>query len=474
MWSEGTYQYPPLYFFILAVASSLLGNEVLALKITAVFTICLLPLTTYTLAKKLFDDDLSALVAAWVVSIPPIAVEMLGWGGYPNLLGLTFLPLAFRSILCLIEKPNFKNVTRSLLLTLTIVLTHHLTFLIFFGTLTLWVLALGILQMKRKFASVAFSLLSALAIFVTYRVLFAWPPQFILSNEAAYYFPNFTVSFGTIMWIFKDVILLSFLSIIAFASVILLLKEKFELSKTSFLVAWLVTPIIMSQGHLLGLPLDYPRIFIFMFQPFLLLVALPLSLPKVFAEKISFKRLGLDFMGYLNCFKQKKNRRKWIFSGKRLVVYGLMFLSVSTTLMTLTRGVETVKNVDSLYNSIDHYGDHAKLDLTDWILKNTNAEDVFVAEEQSGRWIEGLAIRPVLMYQKPAFLFMKGEAERAYDARKIFTSTYGIKNGFTWIFDQAPLSTFSPMIAFKHLGDYENLLYLDMNSTQVDWSKENG
>jgi len=476
MWNEGTYQYPPLYFLLLAAVSLLVGSEVLALKLTAIFAFCLRPVTTYIFAKKIFGGRLPALAAAWLASIPPFAVEMLGWGGYPNLLGLAILPVAFCSILSLTEKASFKSVFATLMLALTVVLTHHLTFLVFLGTLALWALGLGLTKMKRECMATCLAMLFTLIFFVGYRLILAWPPQFVLFNEAAYYRLTLAANIGTIMWVFKDKLLLFLLFLSAFLSIILSLEEGFNARGLSLLVAWVVAPLLMSQGNLLGVAMDYPRIFIFAVQPFLILAAMPLSfLNKVLAESSSFKHsIKRDPSIFLKGFKLGKLGSRWRLSGKRMLVCVLVAIALSSTLMNLALGVETIRRVELWYRDVDYYGDGEKLNATIWILNNTDSEDVFVAEEKIGRWIEGLGRRPVLLYQEPSYLFMEGEAERSYAARAILTSKYGMFNGFVWVFDQAPYGIFSPIVSFRFRGDYEDLLYLGLNSSRVEWVSENG
>lgn len=476
MWNEGTYQYPPLYFLLLAAASLLTGNEVLALKLTAMLAFCLRPATTYMLAKKIFGGRLPALAAAWLASIPPFTVEMLGWGGYPNLLGLVILPAAFCSILSLTEKTNFKNVLATLTLALTLVLTHHLTFLVFLGTLALWALGLSLMKMKRECAAVGLAMLFTLIFFAGYRLVLAWPSQFVLFNEAALHHLTLAANIGTIMWIFKDRLLLFLLFLSAFLSIVLSSDEGFNMGRLSLLVAWVAAPLLMTQGNVLGLAMDYPRVFIFAVQPFLILAAMPLSfLNKVLAESSSFKHgLERDLSVFLRGLKLGKLGSRWRLSGKRLLVCVMAVITLSAALMNLALGVETVRRVELWYTGVDYYGDGEKLDAANWILDNTRPEEVFVAEEKIGRWIEGLGRRPVLLYQKPSYLFMEGEAERSYAARSILTSSHGMSNGLVWVFDQAPHGVFSPIVSFYFRGDYEDLLYLDLNSSRVEWISGDG
>lgn len=472
MWNEGTYQYPPLYFLLLAVSAFLVRNEVLALKLTAVLVFCLRPLTTYLFAKRVFGGRASGLAAAWLTSIPPFAVEMLGWGGYPNLLGLVVLPLAFYSTLNLVEEASVENLAAALILALTVMFTHHLTFLVFVGVLSLWVLTLASMREKHKFMMAGFVLAFSLSAFAVYRLTLAWPNQFVLFNEAAYYRLTLAANPGSVMWVFKDRLLLFLVFLAAFLSMVLSVEEKMEKrGSLALLAAWVLAPLLMSQGNLLGVTMDYVRIFLFTAQPLLIFAAMPFTfLGKVFEGCSGFLyTLRDDLTAFLKSVKERRLRGRVKPSGKRLLVLALVSVTLIAAAMNLAWGVETFRRVEAYYNGVDYYGDREKLEAAEWVLENTSPGEVFVAEEQIGRWIEGLGRRKVLLYQDPEFLFMEGEVERAYAARGIFTSNYGILNGFVWVFDQAPYGRFSPIVSFYLKGDYRELMYVDPAYIQVRW-----
>ena len=83
------WQYPPLFFLLLSGFSFVIHDEVLALKLVAALLYAAQPLSIYAFARR--AGKLSGLVAAFASSVARLSTEMLGWGGYPNLLGFALL-----------------------------------------------------------------------------------------------------------------------------------------------------------------------------------------------------------------------------------------------------------------------------------------------------------------------------------------------------------------------------------------------
>ena len=97
MWNQTTFQYPPLFFVLVAALSGLLG-EVRSLEVWSLIAYALVPLVTYFFMKELFKDRVVAVAGAWLTGFTPIWFEMFGWGGYPDLLGLAMLAFGFLGV----------------------------------------------------------------------------------------------------------------------------------------------------------------------------------------------------------------------------------------------------------------------------------------------------------------------------------------------------------------------------------------
>jgi len=453
MWEETPFQYPPLFFVILAVAESLFRDPILSIKLVALGCYFIFPLTMYVLSKRTFNSPFAGIVAAWLTAFYPLYLEFMGWGGYPNILGFAALSVAFYYIMNCVGGRSLKDTVCASVLIVVVILAHHLTSLVFLGTLALWAV-FSIAQKSSERRTVLVLLLVALSAFLVYRLLFAWPLEYVFFNEAAYHGLRVSVE---VYWVFKSPFLsASFSAALLFSIPILIENTRTEGFKSRFLGAWMLTALLGTQGYLLRVALDYNRIFFFLFQPLVLLAS-------ACASRISLEKLS--------SILHDRGKSPWAFARSlkrehsvQLVALAIaILLAVSATL----QGLQTVRDIHYWYEGQDPYGDEHKYQAVDW-LSGAEVNSVIVAEEPIGRWIEGVSQRRVLLHTPPKFLFMKGEQEREYDARALLTSQYGIRSERgIWIFEQAPYGHLSPIIAFYHLGDYVSSLLLDADDSYV-------
>jgi len=137
MWEETPFQYPPLFFIILAVAESLFRDPILSVKLVALGCYFIFPLTMFVLSKRTFNSPFAGIVAAWLTAFYPLYLEFMGWGGYPNILGFAALSAAFYCIMNCIERKSLKDTVCASVFIIVVILAHHLTSLVFLGTLAL-------------------------------------------------------------------------------------------------------------------------------------------------------------------------------------------------------------------------------------------------------------------------------------------------------------------------------------------------
>jgi len=457
MWEEGTYQYPPIFFALTGIVAKLTGDVIVSLKFVALASFFFFPIAMYFLSKKMFGSPLTGIAVAWLTAFFPLFLEYMGWGGYPNILAYAFLSLAFYFMIRYIEEKKLVSVTLILaaISITTVVLTHHLTSLILLGALVFWfLLSIVFKGFERKHVITLLAI--TFSVLLAYRLVCAWPSDFSFYNIAAYYRLRASVNFH---FLFKDFIVLA-LFMIAFAlSVLAMFYTKISGYKTRLITAWVITPIVATQGYLLNVSLDYNRIFFFVFQPLILLASASVLLVNP-RELIGF-------------FKTIPRSFTWV--RKRSHVVGLVSILVIGLLTSLcvSIGVATVRNINSWYSFLDPYGDCDKFRAVDWLTKNSNPLDIIVAEEPIGRWIEGYCKRRVLLHTPPWFLFMKGEVEREHVARSLLTSQFGIKSMDVWVLEQSPYGCMSPVIAFNYLGDYINTLYLSTEHSYLSFTESN-
>lgn len=457
MWEEGIYQYPPIFFILTGVVAELTGNLIVSLKSVALVSFFIFPIAMYFLSKKIFGRSLAGVAAAWLTAFFPLFLEFMGWGGYPNILAFAFLSIAFFFMTRYVEgkKLMATNLIPVAVSIMIVTLTHHITSLILIGVLALWFL-LSILFKGVEKKHVATLLVITLSVFLVYRLVCVWPPDFSFNNIAAYYRLRATVN---LHYIFKNEIFLALFAVACTLGILAMIHTRIPSYKTRLVTAWTLTPLIATQGYLFNVSLDYNRIFFFIFQP-LLLLASASALMVNLKEPISFSKTTLK------SFKWIKKRSN-IIRLTSIAVLGIL------ALLGTSISIATVKNINAWYSFIDPYGDNDKFLAVDWLAKNSNPLDTIVAEEPIGRWIEGYCKRRVLLHTSPWFLFMKGEVEREYAARSLLTSQFGIQGMNVWVLEQSPYGCMSPIIAFNYLGDYINTLFLSAEYSYLSLTESN-
>lgn len=456
MWEQTTLQYPPLFFVLVTGFSGLMG-EIRSLEVWALVAYALVPLVTYFFVDELFHDKVVAVAGAWLTGFTPIWFEMFGWGGYPDLLGLALLPLGFLGVLKVSEKWSIQNFALLAAGSILIPVAHHLTFIAFVGVLAVWGLA-SVLFDRGSLRAIGLSLLVTLVTFGFVR-LAAGPEQFLLSNPAALTY--LLANGGALLYMFKNPAYLAVLYIVAAATMGLFLVERRYRTQALLLVCWVLVPVLGTQGHLIGVASDYNRVLFFFAQPFMLMVAASL----VYRSEVRVLLTNMKNFGTKGILMGAGKGG----AGKPIAASVIILLSLSTLVYTPLLGAQTVGNINAFYNTTDTYGDTSKLQVADFISSHTSPTAVVVAENTMARWVEGLAQRRVLLSLAPQYLFLTGELARDYAANAILFSDRGMRNGYAWVFDQAPFAQFSPLIGFYMGNEYQQVAALNDSGSSVSW-----
>ncbi|MEM2430329.1 MAG: hypothetical protein QW779_07370 [Nitrososphaerales archaeon] len=456
MWDQNAWQYPPLSL-ILIILLKRIFDPISSLKLLGILSLSLQPIPAFLLARKITKSNLAGLLSAYSSSMMPLYIEMLGWGGYPNLLGFLMIGFAFYSILYTFENLSKKSIVMVIVLSILVMLTHHLTFGIYIGVIIFWALLMllfGREDKKFHWIVIFIALGATITSFLIYYYTLIWPPQYTLYNEAALYGLRFEIIEG-VPWVFKEpapIIAIGLIILAMFFGIRGVLEKRY----LTMLFSWSAFPCIATLGFLFNITLDYNRVFFFAIQPVMVLSATPIAL--LHSHKIELTPLFKFMRKALNSIMP------FNINYKKLGVYIIIALSIIASLNTFLIGIRVMGNVDSWRSSIDPYGDSEKMAALQWIIHNTSPNDTFVAEELIARWIEGFSERRVYLYTEPRFLFIKGQIERYYIASSILNSNYEIRNGYVRVLDQTPYNPIlSPQIYFWSRGMYHRSLFFNDN-----------
>lgn len=465
------WQYPPLFPIMLAALSYLI-DELFAIKLLALILFSLQSFPVYYIAKRITKSKLAALFSGLAACISPIQAEMIGWGGYPNLLAMILLAFSFLALIDFNEKGGKKAFALAVASGTLTVLAHHLTTIILLAVPIIWISFTYLVNRFPKYMlqdgrrenllrvrRVSLVLITWLAAFILYRIAI-WPPQYDPDNVAAFYALRFD-PITMVPWIFKGalpLLLILIISILGFLE----LRKWFEIRYLTFIEAWAFVPIAVTQAYLLGIYIDYNRMFIFVVQPIYLLISLPLAA----AMRSNKPMIG---MGYIT------KGIEWLIGvridARKVGALILFALTVLSSLSMLQLGFNTIGNVNSWYNGIDMYGDKPKLQALNWIRNNTEPNSTFIADENLGRWIEGYAQRPVYIYDSPQYLFLVGQLHRQQIAESILFANSIIANCYARVYDQSPFGKYSPLIKLQWQGNFVNLISIDEGASNITIGK---
>ena len=278
--------------------------------IAALFS-SLIVLCAYLITKSVWIES-GALIVAFLVAISRPDIEILLWGGYPNVITLLLIPVTFYLYL---QKDRFTLtpflVSTSILVG-SIYLTHSLSAAVF-GVTTVATVLLVMISPKTFRTSRKHVFYWLLPLFLG-AVLIA---PFLVKAIPAYLSAN--SSFVDISAINSALLstrvlpLTLILPLFACTFLFFFLSKEYKgrfLSLPAFLLfMWLIVPTILTQGFLFGLYVDYNRFLYFLVLPVLILIGM-------FIERgSSFFAYIIDNYRVLNSQLQKpakKVYKNWI------------------------------------------------------------------------------------------------------------------------------------------------------------------
>jgi hypothetical protein len=262
--------YPPLFHTFLAILLLFSGTvdvmvASLLLKFVVAIINVLILLSTYLLCRRLLGRGVATASAMFTILSVPL-FEMISWGGYPDFLGIAYIPLIFY----IMNKDYVAWVKTFLLflLSFTLVLTHQLSAFVFFLVFVPAFL-IGTVRSKRGLlAFIAVILGGSLAILAWYaEIILRYSNVFIYHiffelKEAVYSIHN--VSAEALVKTFGVTL---FLALAGIPLALVFLKSRKTLRAFPLLALWIAVPFFFSQSYLFGFLLNYDRFIYFLATP---------------------------------------------------------------------------------------------------------------------------------------------------------------------------------------------------------------
>ena len=415
--------------------------DYVAQAVVVAFFSSLIVLCAFLITKSVWNER-AAFVIAFLVAISRFDIEMLMWGGYPNVITLLLIPLTFYLYL---QKDRFSTapfLVSTSILAASIFLTHSLSAAIFVGVTALTVLF--VLVSPKTFGTSRKTGLYWLLPLIFGAVLVS-PflvnaiPAYLAENASA---PGVTgvsdITSATLSTriLPLELVLPLFAIILAFALFSKRFNGRFVTLPTLLLSTWLFVPLILTQGYLFGFIIDYNRFLYFVILPVLIFIAVLIDHGSTFFADIpdTYRSLTSHMQ------KAKKNTDKkiaWL-SGHlthKTVYASFLLFFLLLCLLVIPLFVNPSANMGQSVQSYYQVMDTPRWDAMQWIKSNTSANSVFVSDALYGWWLSGFAQRPTLSAVDPQYLTLARELPYAKNATYLLDTDYLVDNSLVQVRD---------------------------------------
>ena len=407
----------------------------------------------FLVTRKLWGES-TAFIVAFLVAVSRFDIEMLLWGGFPNVITLALIPLVFYFYLQREKFSLFPFLAVTTLVIGAIYLTHALSALMFISLAFTFVI-LGLVLSRKIGVTIKQLAVWVLPIFLGAVIV----SPFLVQAVPAYLGANSETFTGGVsdirLALLSTRVLPAEIVVPLFACVILFFlfskeyKGKFLTIPSLLLTLWIVVPMVFTQGYLIGLYTDYNRFLYFILFPLIILIGMVVDhsarlLAQIAHAYLSVPREKLQpWKGVNDLEARLKPRltRKNIYSGFLLALLVFLFLTVPLSL-TPWEGMR----VQGFYQVMDN----PSYDAMQWARENTPQGSVFVSDALYGWWFGGFAQRPTLSAVDPQYLTLSREFAPAKAAKNLLDTDYVVDNGLIQVReDGGYIARHNPMFLAK-------------------------
>ena len=434
-------------------------------------------LVAFLITKRLWSIS-AAYIVVFLVVLSRFDIEMLMWGGYPNVITLLLIPLTFYLYL---QKDRFSNVpffVSTSILAGSLFLTHSLSAGIFVAITFVVVLSILIIPKKlgvtRKTA-LYWLLPIVIGVVLVSPFLVEAVPAFLSDNAylntsaSSADIGNATISAHTLP---LAIVLPLFGLIPAF----LIFSKKIYnrwLTFPSFLLCmWVFICLVFTQGYLVNIPFDYNRFLYFLILPLLIFMAVLFDLAAGFFAGIvgTYRSFSRQVQVSQKAMNKRFARISSALTRKNLYsIFVLVFLLFSFIALPIftTPSANAGQSLQSFYQIMDN----PRWSAMQWAKQNTSGNAVFVADAQYGWWFGGFAQRPTLSAVDPQYLSLNREVDNATFAGNLLDTDYIIDNNSTMIpqvrDDGGYIARHNPQILVKQNWTYYPSSFFNFNSGET-------
>jgi hypothetical protein len=407
-------------------------NDYVAQTVVVSLFSSLIIVVAYLLTRKIWNSS-AALIVAFLVAVSRFDIEMLMWGGYPNVIAVMLIPLAFYLFL---EKDKlsvapFLVVTS--LISGAIFLTHSLSAVLFIA------ITLSTVIFTVVFAGRMGERRSGLILWVLPLILGAVTiSPFLIQVAPAYLGADAATFTGGVTAIREALLATKLLPLDIVVPLLIFVFLYFPFSKyytkkflslpTMLLVLWWLIPTLLTQGYLVGLYTDYTRFLYFVILPVIILIGLG------FYHVARYAGQGLGWLvshaKQMPQVRSSTNRTLHrILPHLEQKFFALIFTLVLVFYAFFSVGLFAPPVSGVGLQSFYQLMNQPEYEAIQWAKTNTPANAVFLTDAQYGWWFGGFAERPTLSAVEPEYLTNSREFAPATVASRVLDTDFLIDNG---------------------------------------------
>jgi hypothetical protein len=441
----------------------------------------LVVLVGYLITKLVWSES-AAIIVTFLVAISRFDIEMLMWGGYPNVITLLMIPLTFYLYL---RKEKFSAtpfLVSTSILAGSIFLTHSLSAAMYVSITTIVVLFVTV-KPKIFGASNKISLYWFLPIILGALLFFPFiiqaVPEYLNNNSSLSSDSTSSIAIKAATVATQQLPLSLILPLFGVLAGFLIFSKKYAgrfLALPTFLLSvWVFLPLVLTQTYLIDFPIDYNRFLYFLILPLIIFIAVLIDHGSSF-----FTHLIIKYRSATNQVKQiKRNANKkiaklsaiqthWnLYSGFILFFLLLSFIALPIFMSPIY--YNSGQTIQSFYQLMDNQ----LWDAIQWTKTNTSTFSVFVSDALYGWWFGGFAQRRTLSAVDPQYLTINGEYNKSLFAKSLLDTDFLIDNSLIQVRDDGGyIPRHNPEIVVKLNWTYfpVSFFVFASNETRINYS----
>jgi hypothetical protein len=437
-------------------------------------------LTSYLITRTVWKES-AAIIVAFLIAISRFDIEMLCWGGYPNVFTLMLIPVTFYLY---IQKKRFTKfpfyVSTSLLIS-SIFITHSLSIIVFVSILfsvIFFSLIFGQKLGTTRLETLSWLLPVIFAVLIVSPYLTQIVPAFLANST------NAEINQATASARILPLELV--LPLFAVIGLYFLLSKKYHKQYFTIpvllLVLWMLVPTVSTQGYLIGRYTDFHRFLYFVTLPLIIMIGLFIDLGSGFFAHVidtyrtstsqlnnTVKETGQITHKRLTNLSKKINKnltQSNLYAG---FIIGLLLVCLFIPLFAAPQ--------ESLKHQTFYQGMNDPLyQAMEWTKANTADNATFVTEAYYGWWFAGFAQRPTWSAVAPYFLSLSREvpiaqvATNLLDTDYLFESSFKLSeevHGIQVREDGGYMARHNPQIFFFFYWTYSPYPFFNFNNNQT-------